>query len=155
RRIRGHRRRWRRGARCLRNRRSSTDPGPGGATCVRYGESPSGTSRGGGLRVGSGAARLQHQVHAEDAQQLQQPVGADLVGVALEGGERLLRDAQSRGELALSQPGLFTEGLEQGRQLVGGSDGVLAHGTHPELYSVETAYRLLTQKTQQELCFPN
>jgi hypothetical protein len=115
--------------------------------------SPSGVSGGGTLLSGIVAARLEHHFHAEDAQQLQQPIGADLVGIALEGGKRLLRDAQARGEVGLGESGLFPEGPEQERQLLGRSDGVLAHGTLLRLFSQKTAYMLLPRKTQQGLYF--
>lgn len=78
-------------------------------------------------------ARLQHHLDTEDAQQLEQAIDADPVGVALQGGERLLGNAEALGELALGQPGLLPEALNQGGQLFGCADCVLIHFTHPEL----------------------
>ena len=65
----------------------------------------------------------ERQVDTEDVEQLQQPGSAHLVGVALQRGLGLLRNAKAKGDLAVGETGLLWEGLEQRWQLLGGSDG--------------------------------
>ena len=94
---------------------------------------------------------MKHHLHAEDAEQVQQPIGADFLGVTLQGGERLLGDAQQSGGFALGQACLLSEGFQQRWKLLGGMDDIRVHRHKPQYVFFE--YRLYAVRNKYTIGF--
>lgn len=66
---------------------------------------------------------------------MKQPLNADLLCVALQGGQGLLRHPQAGRHLRLGQASMFAKGFQQRGKLLGGMDGVVFHGHKTETVS--------------------
>ena len=92
---------------------------------------------GAAFTIRGGRLPLQHHFHPQNTEQMQQPFGTDLLGIALQRGKRLLGDAETGRGFALGQAGLLAEGFQQDGQLLGGLNDILALGYRSSAVFIE------------------